>query len=71
MDLFSGIGIQEIIMVLVVAIIVAGPNKIVEFGKTMGNVSRNLKKVTTDFTSNLNAEIEAEAGGKKPPTPQK
>ncbi len=69
MDLFSGVGMQEILMVLLVAIIVIGPNKIAEFGKTMGNVSRNLKKATNDFTSNLNAELEEGEKAKKDSAP--
>jgi len=60
MDLFSAVGTQEILMILLVAIIVIGPNKIAEFGKTLGNVSRNLKKVSTDFTTNITREIEEE-----------
>ena len=75
MDLFSGVGIQEILMVLLVVMLVVGPNKIVEFGKTMGNVSRNLKQKTRDFTSGLNAEIEEEMKTKQakttPDTPVK
>lgn len=69
MDLFSSVGTQEILMILLVAIIVIGPNKIAEFGKTLGNVSRNLKKASTDFTSNITREIEAEEKEKKTSSP--
>lgn len=70
MDIFSSIGTQEILMILLVAMLVIGPNKIAEFGKTLGNVTRNIKKASTDFTSNLNREIEAEEKSNKPSTPQ-
>jgi sec-independent protein translocase protein TatB len=69
-DIFSSIGTQEILMILLVAILVIGPNKIADFGKTLGNVSRNLKKASTDFTTSINREIEEEEKGKKPGTPQ-
>jgi len=69
-DIFSSIGTQEILMILLVAMLVIGPNKIAEFGKTLGNVTRNIKKASTDFTSNLNREIEAEEKSNKPSTPQ-
>lgn len=69
MDLFSSVGTQEILMILLVAIIVIGPNKIAEFGKTLGNVSRNLKKASTDFTANITREIEEEEKEKKASTP--
>ena len=70
MDIFSSIGTQEILMILLVAMLVIGPNKIAEFGKTLGNVTRNIKKASTDFTSNLNREIEAEDKSKKSSIPQ-
>jgi sec-independent protein translocase protein TatB len=69
-DIFSSIGTQEILMILLVAMLVIGPNKIAEFGKTLGNVTRNIKKASTDFTSNLNREIEAEDKSKKSSIPQ-
>jgi len=70
LDIFSSIGTQEILMILLVAMLVIGPNKIAEFGKTLGNVTRNIKKASTDFTSNLNREIEAEDKNKKSGVPQ-
>ncbi len=60
MDIFSSIGSQEILMIILVALIVIGPNKIASFGKTLGNISRNLRKASQDFTSNLKNEIEKE-----------
>lgn len=67
MDLFSQIGTQEILMILLVAVIVIGPNKIVEFGKTVGKVSRNIKKISTDMTTSIERELDEEK--KKEPTP--
>jgi Sec-independent protein translocase protein TatA len=69
-DIFSSIGTQEILMILLVAMLVIGPNKIADFGKTLGNVSRNIKKASMDFTTSINREIEEEEKGKKPSTPQ-
>lgn len=57
-------------MILLVAMLVIGPNKIAEFGKTLGNVTRNIKKASTDFTTSLNREIEAEDKSKKANPPQ-
>jgi sec-independent protein translocase protein TatA len=61
---------QEILMILLVAMLVIGPNKIADFGKTLGNVSRNIKKASTDFTTSLNRELEEEKKGKQISTPQ-
>jgi len=71
MDLFSSVGTQEILMILLVALIVIGPNKIAEFGKTLGNVSRNLKKASSEFTTSITREIEEENKEKKTSTPAK
>jgi len=68
LDIFSSIGSQEILMILLIAILVIGPNKIASFGKTLGNVSRNIKKASTDFTTNLNREIDELEKGKKTDT---
>ncbi len=60
MDIFSSVGMQEILMILLVAIIVIGPAKIAEFGKTIGKFSRSIKQASTEFTTSLNREIELE-----------
>ena len=64
MDLFSQIGTQELLVILLVAIIVIGPNKIVEFGRSFGKFTRNIKKMTTDMTSTITKEIEYEENNK-------
>jgi len=64
-DIFSSIGTQEILMIILVALLVIGPNKINEFGKTIGNISRNIRKASMDFTTSLNQEIEEEDKNKK------
>jgi len=70
LDIFSSIGMQEVLIILLVAILVIGPNKIADFGKTIGNVSRNIKKASTDFSTSLTRELEEEEKGKKISTPK-
>jgi len=65
LDLFSSVGSQEILLILLVAILVIGPVKIVEFGKTVGRFTRNIKQASTDFTTNLTREIDIENADKK------
>jgi Sec-independent protein translocase protein TatA len=65
MDLLSSVGSQEILMILLVAVIVIGPAKIMEFGKTMGKISRNIKQTTDNLTADLNREIDLENDEKK------
>ncbi len=57
MDLLS-VGSGEILMILLVAILVIGPNKIVKFSRKLGQLSRNLKRMTTDFSSTITKEID-------------
>ena len=64
MDLF-GMGIGEILLILVVALIIWGPGRITEIGRTLGKMARTLKKASFDLTSQLTKEIEEEE--KKPP----
>lgn len=69
---FVGIGTQEILMILLVAILVIGPNRIVEFGRTIGKVSRAIKKASIDFTSAVTKEMDLEEKGKQdPPSSEK
>ena len=55
---FSGIGVGEILLILVVALIIWGPGRIAEIGRTLGKVVRNLRKVTYDLTEQLIRETE-------------
>lgn len=70
MDIFSSIGMQEVLIILLVAILVIGPSKIADFGKTLGNISRNIKKASTDFSTSLSRELEEEKKGKQISAPQ-
>lgn len=65
---FFGMGIGEILLVLVVALIVWGPGRIAEIGKTMGKMVHNLKKATSDLTAQITSETEDKE--KEPPAQQ-
>ena len=55
---FFGIGFGEILLVIVVALVIFGPGKLPEISRTIGRVSRNLKKATSDFTTALDREAD-------------
>ncbi len=55
---FSGIGMWEIIFVLVIALIIWGPNKLPEIARTLGKAVRVLKKASFDLTAAVTREIE-------------
>ncbi|MFC2032716.1 twin-arginine translocase TatA/TatE family subunit [Chloroflexota bacterium] len=66
---FFGIGMGEIVLILVVALIIWGPGRVVEIGQTMGKVVRTLRKATFDLMSQVTKELEIEekdrSSGKK------
>jgi len=44
-----GIGMPEMLMILVVALVVVGPKRLPELAKTIGRVMGKLRSVTNDF----------------------
>lgn len=49
-----GIGIQELILILVVALIVFGPKQLPEVAKSIGRGIREIKKITSEFSDITN-----------------
>jgi sec-independent protein translocase protein TatA len=54
---FFGIGFGEILFIIVIALIIFGPGRIPEIARTIGRMSRSLRKTTSDFTASLTKEI--------------
>ena len=67
---FFGIGLGEILLVLVVALIIWGPGRIAEIGRTLGKIVHTLKKATSDLTSQITSETEVQEK-KRPPQQHK
>ena len=57
---FMSIGTSEILMILLVAILVVGPNRIVGLGRSLGKIMRAIKKTSFDLTSAVTKELELE-----------
>lgn len=49
-------GIGEVLLILVIALIIWGPEKMPEIANTLGRMARALKKVTFDLTSAVTEE---------------
>ncbi len=67
---FFGIGIGEILLVLMIALIIWGPGRIVEIGRTLGKIVRTLRKASSDLTAQVTKELETEEKD-PPPKPKK
>ena len=60
---FFGIGLPELIFILLIAFVLFGPKRIVEISRTAGNVMRNLSKDASNIQKKLNEELEGEKPG--------
>ena len=65
-----GIGMPEMIIILVIALIVIGPHKLPELAKTLGKGLAEFKKASEDFQKNVQEEARKTEDEKKEPAPQ-
>jgi TatA/E family protein of Tat protein translocase len=49
----GSIGFPEIMVILLVALLIFGPKKLPEIGRTLGSAMRELKKAARDFTDSV------------------
>lgn len=57
---FFGIGLGEVLLILILALIIWGPRRLPEISRTLGKTVRALRKATNDFTSQVTREIDIE-----------
>ncbi len=58
--MFGTLGGPEILLILVIALIVFGPRKLPEIGKSIGKMLVEFRKASTDFKRTIEEEVEAE-----------
>ena len=58
--MFGTLGGPEVILILVIALIVFGPRRLPEIGKSMGKMLAEFRKASNDFKRTIEDEIEAE-----------
>mgnify|MGYP006447509225 CR=1 FL=1 len=56
--LFGSIGIPELLIIFVVALVVIGPKLMPEIAKTLGKALRDFKRATSDFQDTINLETD-------------
>jgi sec-independent protein translocase protein TatA len=65
-DMFGGrVGAQELIIVLVLALIIFGPRKLPEIGSALGKSLREFKKATSEVKKSISLDDEDEATEKE------
>lgn len=55
---FLNIGPAELIVILIIAILVAGPRRMVEFARAFGRFSRDLRELSGQFIAALQSEVQ-------------
>ena len=58
--MFGSIGMPELVIILVIALIIFGPRKLPELGKSLGRSLNEFKKASTDLQNTLEQEIKLE-----------
>ena len=67
--MFGTLGGPEVLLILVLALIVFGPRKLPEIGKSMGKMLAEFRKASNDFKRTIEDELEAEKSRESQPTP--
>ena len=60
---FFGLGMGEVLLILVVALIIWGPRRIPEIARTIGKTMRAFRKATLDLTNAVTRELNMEEKG--------
>jgi TatA/E family protein of Tat protein translocase len=59
---FGSIGGTELILILVIALLIFGPRKLPEMGRSLGRGLAEFRKASTEFKNTLEKEIASEDG---------
>ena len=65
----GSLGMPEILMILVIALIIFGPRKLPELGKTLGQSLAQFRRASEDFKRQWEDEVEMEHRRIEPPSP--
>jgi Tat protein translocase TatB subunit len=57
MNIFSNIGITELLLILLLALLVVGPERLPELGRKLGQTLRDLRKAYENLTRDLGPEL--------------
>lgn len=57
---FLGVGPMEILVIVIIILIVFGPNRLPEMARTIGKAMKDVKNATSDLGKSLSSELEEE-----------
>ncbi len=58
--MFGSLGVPELLLIMVVALIVFGPRKLPEIGRTLGKALGEFRKATDDLKNTIEREVRIE-----------
>ena len=67
--MFGPIGMPELVIIFVIALIVFGPRKLPELGKSLGKSLSEFKKASNELRNSLEEEIRVEEEKDRTPRP--
>ena len=70
MNIF-GVGLPEVTVILILALLIFGPKKLPELGKQLGKTLKSLKKASNEIQNEIDQEIKEKESEILPKSPQK
>jgi TatA/E family protein of Tat protein translocase len=58
--MFGSLGFQELMVIFIIALIVFGPRKLPEIGRSIGKALGEFKRATNDLKSSIEDEVRAD-----------
>src|SRR5213075_1261085 len=58
--MFGSLGLPELLLIFIVALLVFGPKRLPEIGRTLGKAMGEFKKATDDFKNTIEREVHVE-----------
>ena len=66
--MFGPIGMQEMLFIMAAALLIFGPRKLPELGRTLGRGMAEFRRATSDLKRSIDVELDE---GKRPPPPRR
>lgn len=63
--MFSGIGVTELVLILIIALVVFGPGKLPDVGRALGKSIREFKNAEKNLIEDVTVDEEKKSAGNK------
>jgi sec-independent protein translocase protein TatA len=65
--MFGPLGVQELIFILILALLIFGPKRLPEIGRTLGRGMAEFRKASTELKRTINTELALDEAATPPP----